>query len=313
MKSTTTWLQTAAATLSAIAVAVIPVSALANNHHDGEKSEKMNIVETAASAGQFKTLLAAATEAGLAGTLATGGPFTVFAPTDEAFSKLPDGAVESLLADKEELKRVLLYHVVNGKVPAKAAMKLNKAETLAGPAVPIKVSQGSVMVGSAKVVKGDVMASNGVIHVIDSVLLPPPADIENSITDVAAGAGQFKTLVKALGVAGLDEVLNTDKGPFTVFAPTDEAFAKLPEGTVEALIQDKEQLKKVLLYHVVKGDVPAAKVVNLKKADTLVKNQSVTISTKGDSVMINNARVVKADVRAANGVIHVIDTVLIPR
>ena len=168
------------------------------------------------------------------------------------------------------------------------------------------------MVGPAKVIKADVMASNGVIHVIDTVLTPPPADIENSITDVAVSAGQFKTLTTALGAAGLDEVLNTQEGPFTVFAPTDEAFAKLPEGPVAALLADKEQLKKVLLYHVVSGEVPASKVVNLKKADTLAKDNAVKISTDGSTVKINDATVVKADVKASNGIIHVIDTVLIP-
>lgn len=131
-----------------------------------------NIVETAQSAGQFQTLLTAAKAAGLADTLAKDGPFTVFAPTDEAFDKLPAGTVEKLLKDKEKLKQILLYHVVKGKVTSKEVVKLDSAETLAGQKLPIKVEDGTVHVGAAKVVKADVAASNGVIHVIDTVLIP---------------------------------------------------------------------------------------------------------------------------------------------
>jgi uncharacterized surface protein with fasciclin (FAS1) repeats len=124
-----------------------------------------------------------------------------------------------------------------------------------------------------------------------------------------AKAAGFETLAAAIEAAGLDEVL-TDKGPFTVFAPTDEAFAKLPEGTVEALLNDKEALKQVLLYHVVSGEVMASDVVKLKKAEML-NGQIVKINAK-DGVKINDAKVIKTDIKAKNGVIHVIDTVLIP-
>ena len=129
-----------------------------------------------------------------------------------------------------------------------------------------------------------------------------------AIYPTAKEAG-FKTLTAAIEAAELDEVL-TDKGPFTVFAPTDEAFAKLPEGTVEALLKDKEALRKILLYHVVSGEVKAADVVKLDSAETL-NGQSVTINTK-DGVRVNGAKVIKTDIMAKNGVIHVIDTVLIP-
>jgi len=131
----------------------------------------MNIVEVAASAGTFTTLLTAAKAAGLAETLATGGPFTVFAPTDEAFAKLPEGTVEGLLKDTEKLKAVLLYHVVSGKVMAADVTGLKTATTLQGGELKIDTSHG-VMINDAKVVKADVVASNGVIHVINKVLLP---------------------------------------------------------------------------------------------------------------------------------------------
>jgi uncharacterized surface protein with fasciclin (FAS1) repeats len=130
----------------------------------------------------------------------------------------------------------------------------------------------------------------------------------HAIYPTAKEAG-FKTLSAAIEAAGLDKVL-TDKGPFTVFAPTDEAFAKLPEGTVEALLKDKEALKNILLYHVVSGEVKAEDVVKIKSAEML-NGQTVEINTK-KGVKVNDANVIKTDIVAENGIIHVIDTVLIP-
>jgi transforming growth factor-beta-induced protein len=137
-------------------------------------SQTKDIVDTAVAAGNFKTLAAALQAAGLIDTLKTDGPFTVFAPTDEAFSKLPPGALDSLLKpeSKEKLRAILLYHVVSGKVTAKQVMKMSSAKTLNGQSVSISVHDGTVMVNNAKVVNADIAASNGVIHVIDAVLLP---------------------------------------------------------------------------------------------------------------------------------------------
>ena len=137
-------------------------------------STKTDIVDTAVAAGTFNTLATALQAAGLADTLKTKGPFTVFAPTDEAFSKLPAGTVESLLKpeNKEKLKVILLYHVVAGDVTAAQVMKMSSAKTVEGQDVKITVTDGAVMVNNAKVIKADVLATNGVIHVIDTVLLP---------------------------------------------------------------------------------------------------------------------------------------------
>lgn len=134
---------------------------------------------------------------------------------------------------------------------------------------------------------------------------------QKDIVDTAVAAGSFNTLVAAVKAAGLVETLK-GKGPFTVFAPTDEAFAKLPAGTVEALLKDKEKLTKILLYHVVSGNVMAKDVVKLKSAKT-VQGSSVKITAKGGKVMVDNANVVKTDIATSNGVIHVIDTVIIPK
>lgn len=132
-----------------------------------------------------------------------------------------------------------------------------------------------------------------------------------TIVDIASEDSNFSTLVAAVKAAGLAETLSGE-GPFTVFAPTNEAFAKLPEGTVESLLQDKEKLAAILTYHVVSGKVMAADVTKLPKATT-VQGQDVTITAENNAVMVNDATVVQTDIEASNGVIHVIDTVLLPQ
>jgi uncharacterized surface protein with fasciclin (FAS1) repeats len=139
---------------------------------DGMKKPTKDIVETAVAAGSFKTLVAAVQAAGLVETLKSKGPFTVFAPTDEAFAKLPAGTVEALLKDKEKLAAILTYHVVSGDVRAAQAMKLSSAKTVNGQSLTIVVKDGTVMIDNAKVVKADIATTNGVIHVIDAVVLP---------------------------------------------------------------------------------------------------------------------------------------------
>ena len=131
-----------------------------------------NIVDTAIAAGSFKTLVTAVTQAGLVDTLKGPGPFTVFAPTDEAFAKIPKTTLDALLKDKERLTAVLTYHVVPGRVPASAVTKQSSMTTVNGKTLPIQVNAGKAIVGGANVVKTDIAASNGVIHVIDQVLLP---------------------------------------------------------------------------------------------------------------------------------------------
>jgi uncharacterized surface protein with fasciclin (FAS1) repeats len=139
----------------------------------GHATTKSNIVQTAAGAGQFKTLVSLVKKAGLVGALSGKAPLTVFAPTDAAFAKVPKATLAALGKDKAKLKAVLLYHVVKGKVTAAQVVKLSSAKTLQGDAVAIKVKGGKVFVGGAQVVTPDVMASNGVIHVINKVLIPP--------------------------------------------------------------------------------------------------------------------------------------------
>lgn len=264
-----------------------------------------NIVETAIAAGEFKTLVAAVKAADLAETLSGDGPFTVFAPTDAAFAKLPEGTVDVLLKDKDRLSSILTYHVVPSQVTAAEVVKLTSAETVNGQSVSITANGKGVMIDGAKVVTTDILCSNGVIHVIDAVILPKDKDL----IETAREAGSFQTLLTALEAANLMDALK-GRGPFTVFAPSDEAFAKLPDGALQSLLADKERLSAVLTYHVVPGLVRSTDVVEMQAARTL-QGSEISISAD-DAVQINNATVVMADVGASNGVIHVINEVLLP-
>lgn len=270
-----------------------------------------DIVDTAVAAGSFNTLAAALNAGGLIDVLKSEGPFTVFAPTDAAFAQLPAGTVETLLKpeNKDQLVSILTYHVVPGKVMSGDVVKLDSAKTVQGQSVSIKVVDGKVMIDGATVTTVDIACSNGVIHVIDSVIIPStPKDI----VDTAVAAGSFKTLAAAVEAAGLIDVLKGD-GPFTVFAPTDEAFAKLPEGTVQELLkpENKDKLVAILTYHVVPGKVMAADVVKVEKAKT-VQGGEITVKVADGGVMVDQANVVATDIEASNGVIHVIDSVILP-
>jgi transforming growth factor-beta-induced protein len=279
-----------------------------------------SIVDIAVADGRFGTLVAAVQAAGLADTLAGEGPFTVFAPTDEAFAALPAGTVDALLADVPALTDILLYHVASGELMAADVAGMTEIPTLQGTAAPVTVDGSNVMIDSASIVLTDIEASNGVIHVIDAVILPgddaaePEADANMgemaTIADIAAGDDNFSTLVAALSAAGLVDTLQGE-GPFTVFAPTNDAFAALPEGALDALLADPAALTDVLLYHVVAGKAMAADVVGLPYVDTVL-GQPVLIKVDGENVKANNASIVATDIEASNGVIHVIDTVLLP-
>lgn len=271
---------------------------------------KQDIVETAVGAGQFRTLAAALTAADLVKDLKGAGPFTVFAPTDEAFEKLGTETISTLLLpeNREMLRSVLKYHVVAGSVPASEVVKNSALVTLNGQRIDVKVKDGKVYADKATVTATDVTASNGVIHVIDTVILPS----EKNIVQTAAAA-KFTTLAMLVEKAGLAGALE-GPGPFTVFAPTDEAFAKIDKATLESLLkpENKEKLVSILTYHVVPGRVFSPDAVKAGTAKTL-QGGMVTIRAEGGAVTVNGAKVVGADVDASNGVIHVVDTVLMPR
>ncbi len=269
-----------------------------------------NIVETAVEAGKFKTLATALTAAGLVDAVSGPGPFTVFAPTDEAFAKVPKETLAMLLKpeNKEKLKAVLTYHVVPGKVMAKDVVGLKGAKSLNGQRIDVKVDGSKVSVDGANVVATDIACTNGVIHVIDSVILPA----SDNIPAVATKAGKFSTLLAAAKAAGLVDALSGDKA-LTVFAPTDEAFGKLPKGTVESLLKPEnvDKLKAILLFHVVEGRVYSEDAVKAKTAATL-QGGKVEITVKDGAAYVNGAKILATDIDAGNGVIHVIDSVILP-
>lgn len=267
-----------------------------------------DIVDTAIKAGSFKTLVKAVQAADLVETLKGKGPFTVFAPVDAAFADLPVDTLNGLLADKAALSKVLTYHVVAGRVTAADAMKVNWATTVNGQALRIKSDTQGVTIDGARVIKADIETSNGIIHVIDRVVLP-----RKDIVDTAVAAGSFKTLVTAVKAADLVETLK-GPGPFTVFAPSDAAFAKLPAGAVGNLVKNKPALTGVLTYHVVPGRILSTdlKIGSVMPATANGQKLNVTKARDG-SVTVNGAKVISADIICGNGVIHVIDAVVMPK
>ncbi|WP_105201124.1 fasciclin domain-containing protein [Pseudoalteromonas sp. T1lg10] len=275
----------------------------------------MNIVETAVAAGNFTTLVAALSD--------ESETYTVFAPTDDAFAALGEETINTLLNNTEVLSEILLQHVVSGEVDAVTAFSLNgtQAETLSGNMIDIMIDPESdtLKFGDATVTMTDIMTTNGIIHVLDTVVVgdvqvPAPAQ---SIVDIAVADGNFTTLVAALQTTGLDLVLADMEREFTVFAPNDAAFDKLDEATVEALFADAEALSDLLLYHVfpdatVQSDAAIA-LANSDNPDITMANGDVaTLSIQDNMLYIDQSQVVAANVAADNGVIHVIDTVLMP-
>jgi uncharacterized surface protein with fasciclin (FAS1) repeats len=267
--------------------------------------EVFNLVETAEAAGSFTTLITALDATGLTAALEGPGPLTVFAPTDDAFAALPAGTLEALLADPDALASILLYHVVEGDLRAGDVVASSLIPTLNGQAVTVGNDGGPTIDGAA-ILTADILASNGVIHVIDEVILPSDEDI----VEIAVGNESFSTLVTALAAADLVGALQAD-GPFTVFAPTDDAFAAVPEDVLAALLADVDALTQVLTYHVVPGRVLSSDVVAINAAETL-NGASVSISFDGAAVQVDGANVIATDIQGTNGVIHVIDQVILP-
>jgi transforming growth factor-beta-induced protein len=274
---------------------------------------KKDIVATASE--KAKTLTAAIKAAGLVETLQGTGPFTVFAPTDAAFAAIQSD-VDNLLKpeNKEQLTKVLKCHVVSGKILAKDLKDGLTLMTLDGEKLTVSImGDGRVMVGDVHVTTPDVMTTNGVIHVVDKVIMPKMAEKTVPKMDIVAiASANAKTLAAAVTAAGLVETLQ-GAGPFTVFAPTDAAFAAIQKDVDKLLKpENKAKLSKVLTYHVVSGKMVAA---DLKDGQELVtvEGGKLKVSIKNGVVMVGNATVKMADVDASNGVIHVIDKVLMPK
>ena len=259
-----------------------------------------DIPRTAQCTGVHNTLVDAVIQGGLLETLQGEGPFTVFAPTDQAFS---DAGIDLSTTSQSDLADILTYHVVSGAVPASAVTECMSADTVNGNPLSFTVN-GGVMVNGANVTIADVNTSNGVIHVIDKVLLPTATP--NDIPRTAQCTGVHNTLVDAVIQGGLLETLQGE-GPFTVFAPTDQAFT---DAGIDLSAVSQSDLADILTYHVVSGAVPASAVTECMSADTV--NGNPLSFTVDSGVMVNDANVTIADVNTSNGIIHVIDKVLLP-
>lgn len=302
-----------------------------------------NIVEIASANNEVSTLVTAIQAAGLEGTLSGEGPYTVFAPNNSAFEDLPDGLLDALLQpeNQQTLSQILTYHVVEGKMDAAAVTQAiqegggSAALTTVGGGTLTATIDNEVVIltdaqgNAARVLATDMKASNGVIHLISAVMLPqgvdpaallPAADI----VSVAMSNEQFSTLVTAVQAAGLVETLQ-QPGPYTIFAPTNAAFEQLPEGTVETLLQPDNQstLQGILTYHVVAGSVSAEDLLQAISDNggsytiSTVNGASLTASLSGNNVILtdaagNQATVVSTDIAGSNGLIHVIDKVVMP-
>ena len=266
------------------------------------------VVDIVVDSPVHETLEAAVIAAELAGTLSGDGPFTVFAPTDDAFAALPAGLVDALLADPTgDLANILLYHVVGGTALSTDLNDGDAIATLLGPDVNVSIDMGTVMINGAEVVIADILASNGVVHVIDAVLTPP------TVVDIVVNSPVHETLEAAVIAAELAGTLSGD-GPFTVFAPTDAAFAALETAVLNEILADPAgPLTDYLLYHVVGSIAFAADLNDGDALPTLFTPNEVVISIDGGVVSINGvATVTIADIQASNGVVHVIDAVLTP-
>ena len=272
--------------------------------------DEKNIVEMAQGAGQFNVLIQAAGKAGLADFLSTENNLTVFAPTDAAFTALlQDLGLTSLdQIDGATLGSILKYHVVSGTVYSKD-LKSGYVPTLStyggnNVSMYVNIEEGVTINKSTKVTAADIKAKNGVIHVVDKVILPP------TVVSVALANSNFTTLVQAVVKAGLVDALNGE-GPFTVFAPTNDAFSALFAQLGISGIDDltAEQLVPILTYHVVLGNVLSTNLTAGEVGTLNGKKISVNLT---NGVKINNSLVVAADIQGSNGVVHVINQVLIP-
>lgn len=282
----------------------------------------MSLVDVAINNGNFTVLASALQATGLDSVLSNlDNDYTVFAPTDAAFAKLPAGTLDSLTT--EQLTDILLYHALAGKVMADGAITLaqssdNMATMASGAKVSLSFVDSMLYVNGAKVSAADVMADNGVIHVIDTVILPPSSvDMSSqSIVDVAlADPDTFSTLVSALSAADLVTTLADESATFTVFAPTNDAFAKIDADALANLLADKDALTNVLLSHVVSDAALSALdayAANGKQITTASGAQvDVGVDEQSGMLMIGNAKVTMTNIQTSNGVIHVIDTVIL--
>tara|TARA_B100001057_G_scaffold476879_1_gene545436 strand:+ start:1948 stop:3282 length:1335 start_codon:yes stop_codon:yes gene_type:complete len=267
------------------------------------------VVDIIVNSEMHNTLETAVVQADLAATLSGDGPFTVFAPKDDAFDGLPDGALDLILANSEQLTDLLLNHVHSGNVLSTDLENGMGVPTLNDTELTVTIDGMSVMIDLASVTQADLIASNGVVHVIDKVLLPDFELEDTTVYSIIKASPIHTTLEAAIDAAELDEALSGD-GPFTVFAPTDDAFDALPAGALDDLLGNIALLTEILNHHVHSGNVLSTDLSDGMEVPTL-NNDVLIVSIDAGSVMIDMSTVIQADLIASNGVVHVINAVLV--
>ena len=280
----------------------------------GDEATSNTVVDIVVNSDVHNLLEAAVITADLAGTLSGEGPFTVFAPTDDAFLALAGalGATAEDLLALPELTDILLYHVVGGTALSTDLSDGQMVTTLNGADVTVTINDQGVFINDAQVIVADIVADNGVVHVIDAVLIPPTPEPSNTVVDIVVNSDVHNLLEAAVITADLAGTLSGE-GPFTVFAPTDDAFLALA-GALGATAEDLlalPELTDILLYHVVGGTALSTDLSDGQMVTTL-NGADVTVTINDQGVFINDAQVIVADIVADNGVVHVIDAVLIP-
>jgi len=272
------------------------------------------VVDVIVNSEDHNTLEAAVLAAGLDGTLSGEGPFTVFAPTDAAFSALGTETIDALLADPQgALTDVLTNHVVAGVADGSNITDGTAISSLLGQTLTFSVNDGNLLINDVLITAADIKTDNGVVHVIDAVLVPALSinRVNGTIMDVVSSSPVHTQLNSLITAAGLDDDLSGE-GPFTLFAPTDDAVAALPEEVVSALLADPTgALADVLLYHAVSG-VAASSVLSDGVQFSNLAGANLTVSASDDGIFINDAQVTVADIFTDNGVVHVIDAVIVP-
>ena len=297
---------------------------------EAPQPKEQNIVQLAERVPDLSTLVSAVVAAGLADTLSSAGKFTVFAPTNEAFKALPAGTLETLLKpeNKAKLADILKYHVLPEEVLSRFLRTSQDVKTVEGKSLHVTRSGDKVRVGPnskdlKNVIKADNLASNGVVHIIDGVLLPAepaptpaPAPKGQNIVQLAEHTPDLSTLVSAVVAGGLADTLSS-AGKFTVFAPTNEAFKALPAGTLASLMkpENKAKLADILKYHVLPEEVLSTQLKPFQAVKT-VEGKPLHVQAWGGKVHVGPSleskdlkNVIKADNLASNGVVHIIDGV----
>ncbi|RLT46446.1 MAG: fasciclin domain-containing protein [Chloroflexi bacterium] len=265
-----------------------------------------NILSLLTSDPQFSTLVQAIQSAGLAETLRSGGPFTLFAPTNAAFEQLPEGTLEQLLQNPDALAELLSYHLVPLPLEQSAFATVPALRTVLGPALALRVTATGATVNGAVVATASPATGNGLVHPIDMVLQTPDT---GTLIDVLAVDDRFTTFYSWLERADLITVLQGE-GPFTVFAPVNDAFLTLPPGTVDFLLLDANTMRTVLLYHMVGGKLMQA---DLTPQEVLtLAGPGIKISGSAGAQLYGAAQITGTDMLASNGVIHMVNTALIP-